>query len=157
MTDSRKISRRSFTLIAGAGLTGLLRALRKIPIAVVLLVLSHSTWAFLPQDIAGGASSLLGQDIMGGAAVVFRRPPRIRAASAGLILKRRAPQLAANVEPVTNTDKADALNTQGNTYYDVGQFAQAVADWDRAIELDDGSHKNEWLAKRAEAEAKTKK
>ena len=32
----------------------------------------------LPQDIAGGASSLVGQDIIGGASIVFKRPPRVR-------------------------------------------------------------------------------
>jgi serine/threonine-protein kinase len=31
---------------------------------------------------------------------------------------------------------------------EVGQFPQAVADWDRALELDDGSHRQEWQAQR---------
>jgi len=55
MTDSRKISRRSFTLIAGAGLAGLLRAQRKIPIAVQLYSVRTLCAADLPGTIAGVA------------------------------------------------------------------------------------------------------
>ena len=32
---------------------------------------------FLPQDI-GGSNAFQGQDIMGGAAVIFKRPARVR-------------------------------------------------------------------------------
>jgi sugar phosphate isomerase/epimerase len=55
MTDSRKISRRSFTLIAGAGLTGLVRAQRKIPIAVQLYSVRTLCAADLPGTIVGVA------------------------------------------------------------------------------------------------------
>jgi serine/threonine-protein kinase len=71
-----------------------------------------------------------------------------------------------HLEKTLKTDAQDAQvrlslrnaywgRAEGHT--DAGEFAQAVADWDRAIELDDGSHKNEWLVKRDEARAKIKK
>ncbi len=51
-----------------------------------------SSATFLPQDIAGGASAFRGQDIMGGAAIVFKRPQRVRDVVGGaamLIVKRQ--------------------------------------------------------------------
>jgi serine/threonine protein kinase/tetratricopeptide (TPR) repeat protein len=38
---------------------------------------------------------------------------------------------------------------------EAGHFAEAVADWDRALELDDGAHKKEWQPKRAQARLET--
>jgi sugar phosphate isomerase/epimerase len=55
MTDSRKISRRSFTFIAGAGLAGLLQAQKKIPIAVQLYSVRTLCATDLPGTIAGVA------------------------------------------------------------------------------------------------------
>ena len=60
----------------------------------LLLTLALLNQGFLgrPQDIAGGASSLVGQDIIGGAAIAFKRPPRVRDLSGGasvLIVRRR--------------------------------------------------------------------
>src|SRR6185503_1396794 len=46
-----------------------------------------------PQDIAGGVSAFRGQDIMGGAAIVFKRPQRLRDLVGGasmLVVKRQA-------------------------------------------------------------------
>src|SRR6476661_1431545 len=103
---------------------------------------------FLPQDI-GGSNAFQGQDIMGGAAVIFKRPARVRdlvGGAAMLVVKRqprpsRSAELARNNPPdrrrpipnrtetdvASNTpsenDKAEALKNQGNTYYDLGQYA----------------------------------
>src|SRR2546428_10258990 len=59
----------------------------------LLLALMCATLFGWPQDIAGGASALLGQDIIGGANVAFKRPPRVRDIAGGastLLAKRRA-------------------------------------------------------------------
>src|SRR5438128_2648935 len=51
-----------------------------------------------PQDIAGGASALTGQDIIGGASITFKRPPRVRDLSGGasmMLVQRRAPRRPA--------------------------------------------------------------
>src|ERR1043166_8923728 len=67
--------------------------LNKSALAIVLmLALMCATLFGLPQDIAGGASALLGQDIIGGASVAFKRPPRVRDIAGGastLLAKRR--------------------------------------------------------------------
>src|SRR4029079_19426149 len=49
-------------------------------VAALVLTLSLLTAmaAKLPQQISGGASAFQGQDIMGGAAMIFKRPPRAR-------------------------------------------------------------------------------
>jgi serine/threonine-protein kinase len=62
-------------------------------------------------------------------------------------------------EAVRHGEKAaEARRPLRNSYWGraearmtLGQYAQAVADWDRALELDDGTHKKEWEAKRAQA------
>src|SRR6266487_5817868 len=65
---------------------------------VALLAISvvwHWTIALPPQDIVGGASAFQGQDIMGGAAVIFKRPQRVRdlvGGAAMLIVKRQQPR-----------------------------------------------------------------
>ena len=113
------------------------------------------TAPFTPQDI-GGSGSFQGQDIMGGAAIIFKRPERMRdlvGGAAMLVVKRqtrpsstRPGDIARNTTPdrrrpntntrpgttevanvvVSESDKAEAFKNQGNTYYDLGQFAQAV-------------------------------
>ena len=99
------------------------------------------------QDIAGGASSLVGQDIIGGAAIAFKRPPRVRDLSGGasVLIVRRRPrptEIARNNPPkpprpgtpepqstptaISDEDRVEAYNNQGNTFYDVGQYAKAI-------------------------------
>src|SRR5207245_8953204 len=111
----------------------------------LLLALTGATLFGLPQDIAGGASALLGQDIIGGANVAFKRPPRVRDIAGGastLLAKRRVarkppeptevsrnqpprppqPGTTPTPEPTpkepTNEEKAETYNDQGNTLYD---------------------------------------
>ena len=109
-----------------------------------------------PQDLAGGASSLVGQDIIGGAAVAFKRPPRVRDISGGasmMLVKRRAPrrpteptEIARNKPspqpgvPETDTnpaasndEKAEVYNNQGNTFYSVGEYAKAIDAFKQAL------------------------
>ena len=124
-------------------------------IAILLGVAVSSAWVspFSPQNISGGASAFQGQDILGGAAIIFKRPQRARdliGGAAMLIVKRqsrptlRPVEIARNTptdrrkprprpgEPevtearVSESDKAEAFKNQGNTYYDLGQFAQAI-------------------------------
>ena len=113
-----------------------------------------------PQDIAGGASALLGQDIIGGANIAFKRPPRVRDIAGGasaLLAKRRVarkppeptevsrnqpprppqPGTTPTPEPTpkepTNEEKAETYNDQGNTLYDTGQYAKAVEAYKQAL------------------------
>jgi len=65
--------------------------LNRLAIALLAALLSQSLFGW-PQDIAGGAGALVGQDIIGGAAVVFKRPPRVRdlaGGAAAMIVKHR--------------------------------------------------------------------
>ena len=57
-----------------------------------------------PQNISGGASAFQGQDIMGGAAIVFKRPQRVRdivGGAAMLVVKRQKP--AARPQEIART------------------------------------------------------
>src|SRR6185295_194742 len=103
------------------------------------------------QGVSGGASAFQGQDLMGGAAIVFKRPPRARdivgGAAALMVVKRqprpvgRPTEIARNDrrrprpkpgEPevvdagLSDADQGEAFKNQGNTYYDVGDFAKAI-------------------------------
>src|SRR5205807_1742914 len=56
---------------------------------------------------------------------------------------------------------AEARRSLRNAYWgraegrtELGLYAEAVADWDRALKLDDGSHKKEWAAARVQAKLK---
>ncbi|HKR60267.1 MAG TPA: tetratricopeptide repeat protein, partial [Pyrinomonadaceae bacterium] len=115
------------------------------------------SWAvgLLPQDIAGGVAAFRGQDIMGGAAIVFKRPQRLRdivGGAAMLVVKRqprpvRTTEVASRVTPtdrrrppptvastrVTEEDKGEAFKNQGNTYYDLGKFAEAIEAYQNAL------------------------
>src|SRR5438876_6460586 len=112
------------------------------------------------QDIAGGASAFQAQDIMGGAAVIFKRPQRVRDLVGGgalaIVKKSRPPvrrtEEVARVTPperrhipgrpaptptpapvISDADKAEAFKNQGNTYYGLGQYAQAVEAYQNAL------------------------
>src|SRR5882724_9760374 len=108
-------------------------------VVLVFSIISRSTIALPFQDIASGASAFQGQDIMGGAAVIFKRPQRIRdlvgGASMAIVKKSRPPQIARNTPPVrrpprerpvvtepqvaalSESDKAEAFKDQGNNLY----------------------------------------
>src|SRR5438034_2195568 len=51
---------------------------RSVAIATAISLVCSWAGAFAPQNILGGASALQGQDIMGGAAIVFKRPQKVR-------------------------------------------------------------------------------
>ncbi|HEX4899142.1 MAG TPA: tetratricopeptide repeat protein, partial [Pyrinomonadaceae bacterium] len=139
---------------------------RVLALVLGLAVISQSLifslgLALLPQDIAGGISAFRGQDIMGGAAIVFKRPQRLRDIVGGasmLVVKRQArptrttevsrtTEVARATPPrdrrrpppvvtpprVTEEDKGEAFKNQGNTYYDLGQFAQAIEAYQNAL------------------------
>ncbi len=125
---------------------------------VVSMVLAFSLGTAMvcglaPQGVSGGASAFQGQDIMGGASVVFKRPQRVRdivGGAAALMVVKRSPkpparptEVARNnppdrrrprprpgetpVEPtLTDADKGEAFKNQGNTYYDLGDFPKAI-------------------------------
>src|SRR5881396_2232333 len=67
---------------------------KRITAIVVAAMLSQALFG-LPQDIAGGAAALIGQDIIGGASIIFKRPPRVRdlvGGAAALIVRHRPPR-----------------------------------------------------------------
>src|SRR5512132_3119102 len=67
---------------------------KRLAIALVAGLMSQTLFGW-PQDIAGGASALVGQDIIGGASVVFKRPPRVRdlaGGAAALLVRHRPPR-----------------------------------------------------------------
>src|SRR6185312_11868813 len=109
-----------------------------------------SAFASVMVPQSGGASAFQGQDIMGGAAIVFKRPQRVRDILGGasmLIVRRVAkaprPEVARNTpdrrrprpqpgEPevvdakLSDADQGEAFKAQGNTYYDLGDFPHAI-------------------------------
>src|SRR6185503_10189931 len=105
----------------------------------------------LPPQNVGGASAFQGQDIMGGAAIVFKRPQRVRdmVGGAAMLVVKRSPKPPVRptevaratpdrrrprpkpgetvTEPkLSDEDKGEAFKNQGNTYYDLGDFAHAI-------------------------------
>jgi tetratricopeptide (TPR) repeat protein len=52
---------------------------------------------------------------------------------------------------VVRRSLANAYWGRAEVHTAVRQFAQAVADWDRALELDDGSNKKDWQDRRSQA------
>ena len=108
--------------------------------------------------------ALIGQDIIGGASVTFKRPPRVRdlaGGAAALIAQHRPPrrptptvEVARNRPPVTpprpgqppqpeptpaeiSTEaKVDALNEEGNKSYDARDYAKALTSYNQALALD---------------------
>jgi tetratricopeptide (TPR) repeat protein len=124
----------------------------------------------LLQDFAHSAG-FQGQDIMGGAEIIFKRPARMRdlAGGAALMVVKRQPRPSRPVEIARNTsqsrpaeiarnnssdrrrppsssavpeaagttvsddDKGEAFKNQGNTYYDLGKFAEAIEAYQNAL------------------------
>src|SRR5258707_9681853 len=92
--------------------------------AIAILLFSSLLWRWtsaLPfQDIAGGSSAFQGQDIMGGAAMIFKRPQRVRDLNGGrsmAIVKqnkhreevaRNNPHPTPTPAPLTDADKGEA-------------------------------------------------
>src|SRR5713226_1221044 len=111
---------------------------------LVAVSLTSAMGSALAPQISGVASAFQGQDIMGGAAIVFKRPQRVRDIVGGaslLVVKRQPraahPEVARNTpdrrrprpqpgEPevvdakLSDADQGEAYKTQGNTYYDLG-------------------------------------
>ncbi len=117
------------------------------------------TIPLLPQDFAS-VSGFQGQDIMGGAAIIFKRPKRLNdlAGAAAMMVVKRQPrssgrpvEIARNTSPdnrkagvrpgetevassaTSDNDKAEAIKIQANAYYDQGQFALAVEAYKKAL------------------------
>src|SRR5438132_8535154 len=133
---------------------------------VVALLTISLVWrwgiASPPQDIVGGASAFQGQDIMGGAAVIFKRPQRVRDLVGGArmaIIKKSRPRRPEATETARNTppnsrqprgkpvgtetpgaklsdaDRAEAFKDQGNTYYGLGDYPKAIEAYLNALKL----------------------
>jgi hypothetical protein len=108
--------------------------------------------AFPLQDI-GGTLAFQGQDIIGGAAVIFKAPKRdlTGGAAAMMAIKRsssrsnrsaqvarsdRPPAPPTTAVPTTTTtapDRAEALNEQGTAHYDRGEFQQAAEAFRKSV------------------------
>src|ERR1044072_634321 len=103
----------------------------------------------LPVQDFGGSLAFQGQDIIGGAAVIFKAPKRVKDLTGGAaaMMASRRPQRTGRSSDVARNDRrptpttttattttttataserAEALKAQGNIYYDQGQFAQAL-------------------------------
>ena len=112
--------------------------------------------ATLWQDI-GGSLAFQGQDIIGGAAIIFKAPKRVKdlvGGAAAMMAVRRPPRsgrssdvarnnrsgqattrddVAAAVE--TPGEQAETFKNEGNTLYDRGQYAQALEAYQKALKL----------------------
>src|SRR6266850_2435161 len=131
---------------------------RALGLLLMISLVSAIGAALAPQGVPGGASAFQGQDIMGGAAIVFKRPPRMRdivGATGMLVVKlqrkvavKPSPEVAKNVTvdrhrptrprptvvpEVSNEDQAEAFKNQGNTYYDLGDFPHAIEAYLKAL------------------------
>src|ERR1044072_3019449 len=127
---------------------------------VVVLMISVTLHALPVQDV-GGSLAFQGQDIIGGAAVIFKAPKRVKdltGGAAAMMASRRPPKTGRSSDvarnnpsdrrpPATTTtsttttgatasERGEALKTQGGTYYDQGQFAQALEAYQNALKLD---------------------
>jgi len=136
------------------------KILRRTATLWLVAIISQSLLG-LPQDIAGGAAALMGQDIIGGASIIFKRPPRVRdlaGGAAALVAKHRpprrpsipteiarirptaspqpgVPQPEATPAEVSTQAKVEALNDQGNAAYDSGDYNKALASYTEALQL----------------------
>ena len=73
---------------------------RAIASLTAIAIAASMAGALTPQS--GGASAFQGQDIMGGAAIVFKRPQRVRdivGGAAALLVVKRA------IKPAAETDR----------------------------------------------------
>src|ERR1044071_3962064 len=107
-------------------------------VVVVVLMICVSLHALPVQDI-GGSLAFQGQDIIGGAAIIFKAPKRVKdltGGAAAMMATRRPPRTGRssdvarnNSRPTTTTttattttatasERAETLKGQGNTYYD---------------------------------------
>src|SRR2546422_9666127 len=69
---------------------------------LVAVSLTSAMGSALAPQISGVASAFQGQDIMGGAAIVFKRPQRVRdivGSAAMLVVKRQPKPVVAVVKP----------------------------------------------------------
>src|SRR6266567_4539028 len=131
-------------------------------LVLAISIIGRGTIALSPQDIASGASAFQGQDIMGGAAVIFKRPQRIRDLVGGggmAIVKKSRPRRPEATEIARNTssnrrqprgkpvetetpgaklsdaDKAEAFKDQGNTYSGLGDYPKAIEAYLNALKF----------------------
>src|ERR1044071_1021189 len=129
---------------------------RVCALAIVICQLVPVVRALTPQDI-GGTLAFQGQDIIGGAAIIFKAPKRVKdlAGNTAAMLAARRPsrsnrstEVARNNRPVTQPtttavaitptteNRAEALKEQGNTHYDRGDYQQAIEAYQNALKLD---------------------
>ena len=127
-------------------------------ISVICLTISVAAASLPIQDI-GGTLAFQGQDIIGGAAIIFKAPKRVRdlAGNTAALLAAKRPsrsnrptEVARNNRPVTpptttavaptpaitTAERAEALKEQANTHYDRGDYQQAIAAYQDALKLD---------------------
>src|SRR6185369_1060156 len=122
--------------------------------AVVFVLMICVSLRALPVQDIGGSLAFQGQDIIGGAAVIFKAPKRVKDLTGGAaaMMASRRPQrtgrpsdVARNNTPnprpttvvatATPAERAEAFKTQGDTFYDQGQFAQALEAYQNALKL----------------------
>ena len=127
------------------------------------LVICLTVRGFTLQDI-GGTLAFQGQDIIGGAAIIFKPPKRVKDlagnTAAMLASARRPPRSnrptevarnnttsdknrpiaqptpATTATTTTAENRAETLKEQANTHYNRGDFTQAIAAYRDALKLD---------------------
>ena len=75
---------------------------------MILSLTAAMVWALVaPQGVSGGASAFQGQDIMGGAAIVFKRPQRVRdiVGGAAMLVVKRQPRPPSRPPEVARNDR----------------------------------------------------
>ena len=72
----------------------------RVTALLVTISLTSAMGRALAPQISGVSSAFQGQDIMGGAAIVFKRPPRARdiLGSAAMLVVKRPPKAVAVVK-----------------------------------------------------------
>src|SRR6185503_7082011 len=114
--------------------------------------------ASLPIQDIGGTLAFQGQDIVGGAAIIFKPPKRVRdlAGNTAALLAAKRPsrpnrptEVARNnsaarptaqptptIATTTAETRVEALKEQGNAHYDRGDYQQAIEAYQNALKLD---------------------
>ena len=136
--------------------------LRVCALWLVICITISGVRSLTPQDI-GGRLAFQGQDIIGGAAIIFKQPKRVRdlAGNTGAMLaaarrpsrSNRPSEVARNNNSVSDTsrptaqptpttvaaatteNRAEALKEQGNAFYDRGDFTHAIEAYQNALGL----------------------
>src|SRR5688572_19311943 len=80
-----------------------------VALLIALSIFNGTMLAVVLQGLGGGAGAFQGQDIMGGAAIIFKRPQRARDISGGvaMLMVKRQPKASRPEGPRTSAPPTD--------------------------------------------------